>query len=50
MQDLRKDMEESKITYGMVEEALKSVTSEGGRFFGAIEKGAGTTDGKIAKS
>ena len=49
MMQLRKEMEAGTITYAMVEAALKDVTSEGGRFFGAIEKGAGTTEGKIAK-
>jgi hypothetical protein len=47
--DLLDDMSNHLITFEMVEGALKDVTSEGGRFFGAIEKGASTTEGKIAK-
>jgi hypothetical protein len=47
--DLLDDMSNKLITFEMVEGALKDVTSEGGRFFGAIEKGASTTEGKIAK-
>ncbi len=49
MGQLREEMSKHQITYGMVEDAMKQVTSEGGRFFGAIEKGAATTEGKIAK-
>lgn len=49
MIDLRKEMENHQITYAMVEDAMKQVTSQGGRFFGAIEKGAATTEGKLAK-
>lgn len=49
MADLRKEMENHGITYSMVEDAMKQVTSQGGRFFGAIEKGSATTEGKIAK-
>lgn len=47
--DLTKDMEDHKITYEMVTAAMKDVTSAGGRFFGAIERGAETTEGKLAK-
>jgi tape measure domain-containing protein len=49
MGELRKDMEKGLITYDMVEGALKVLTSAGGRFYGAIEKGSATTEGKIAK-
>ena len=49
MGELRKDMEKGLITYDMVEGALKDLTSAGGRFYGAIERGASTTEGKIAK-
>jgi hypothetical protein len=49
LEELRGEMEKHKITYEMVESALKDVTSEGGRFYGALEKGSGTTEGKIAK-
>ena len=47
--DLLDDMSNHLITFEMVEGALKDVTSAGGRFYGAIEKGSATTEGKIAK-
>ena len=47
--DLLDDMSNHLVTFEMVEGALKDVTSAGGRFFGAIEKGSATTEGKIAK-
>jgi len=49
MEVLREEMEKHQITYAMVEQSLKDVTSEGGRFYKAIEKGADTTEGKMAK-
>jgi len=45
--DLFKDMEAGKITIGVVAQALKVATSEGGRFYKAIEKGSTTTNAKI---
>jgi tape measure domain-containing protein len=49
MKDLKKDMEDGKISAAMVADAFADATKEGGLFFGALEKGAGTTEGKIAK-
>jgi hypothetical protein len=49
LEELRGEMEKHKITYEMVESALKDVTGAGGRFYGALEKGSKTTEGKIAK-
>jgi hypothetical protein len=49
MIDLKKAMEDGAISADMVTEAFRSATSEGGLFFGALEKGAETTEGRIAK-
>jgi len=49
MKDLKKDMEDGAISADMVSEAFKIATSEGGLFFGALEKGSQTTSGKFAK-
>jgi len=49
MLTLKKRMEDGAISASEVSDAFKSATSEGGMFFGAIEKGAATTSGKIAK-
>jgi tape measure domain-containing protein len=49
MQDLKKDMEDGAITVDMVKQAFISATSEGGRFYKAIEKGSDTTNAKINK-
>lgn len=43
---LREEMSDGAITADMVADALESVTSEGGRFYKAVEKGAQTTQGK----
>jgi tape measure domain-containing protein len=48
--DLMKRMEEGKISIKAVAEAFRIATSEGGDFYQAIEKGANTTSGKIAKT
>lgn len=45
---LRAEMEEGKITFNMVRQAMKDATSEGGRFFGLMEKQAETLDGKLS--
>jgi len=47
MRDLKKDMENGEISIGMVKDAFKSATSEGGRFYQAIEKGSAGTNAKI---
>lgn len=48
MGDLRKEMEAGQISFAMVEESFKKVTSEGGRFYGMLEKQAGTLNGKLS--
>lgn len=48
--DLMKRMEQGKISIKAVAEAFRIATSEGGDFYQAIEKGAATTSGKIAKT
>lgn len=35
---LKKEMEDGKISFAMVEDAFRTATSEGGRFFGMMEK------------
>ena len=49
MIELKKAMEDGAISSGMVTDAFKSATGAGGLFFGALDKGAATTEGKIAK-
>ena len=46
---LKKRMEDGAISSSEVAEAFKAATAEGGLFFKAIERGATTTSGKIAK-
>ena len=46
---LKKRMEDGAISSREVADAFKAATSEGGLFFKAIERGATTTSGKIAK-
>ena len=48
MAELRKEMEEGQISFEMVEDAFKSATSEGGRFFGMLDKQSTTLTGKIS--
>jgi tape measure domain-containing protein len=50
MAQLKKRMEDGAISALEVKQAFKEATSEGGLFFGAIQKGAETTSGKIAKT
>jgi tape measure domain-containing protein len=47
MQDLKKDMEDGAITVDMVNKAFVSATSEGGRFYKAIDKGSASTNAKL---
>jgi hypothetical protein len=47
MQDLKKDMEDGAITVDMVKQAFVSATSEGGRFYKAIDKGSASTNAKL---
>jgi hypothetical protein len=49
MGELRKKMEAQAISAKMVTKAFQSATESGGLFYGALEKGASTTEGKIAK-
>jgi tape measure domain-containing protein len=50
MGDLMKRMEKGGIGIKAVAEAFRIATSQGGNFYQAIEKGANTTSGKIAKT
>jgi tape measure domain-containing protein len=47
MADLKKEMEDGKISVKMVRDAFVNATSAGGRFYGAIDKGSATTSAKI---
>ena len=49
MIELKKAMEDGAISADMVTDAFRSATAEGGLFYGALDKGATTTQGKIAK-
>jgi tape measure domain-containing protein len=49
MVELKKAMEDGAISASMVTEAFRSATAQGGLFFGALDKGASTTEGRIAK-
>ena len=46
MGELRKEMEKGQISFQMVEDAFKSATSEGGRFYKMAEKQSQTVNGK----
>ncbi len=48
MQDLRKDMEEGNISFEMMQDAMKTATSEGGMFFGSMEKQSKTLNGQLS--
>ena len=48
VQQLTKDMENGAISIDMVEAAFKSATSEGGLFFGSLEKQSATYNGRLA--
>lgn len=45
METLRDEMAEGKISFEMVADAMKTATSEGGQFFGAMEEQSKTFDG-----
>ena len=49
VKDLMKRMEDGAISSGEVTQAFKDATSAGGLFYGALERGAATTEGKLAK-
>ncbi|HMO63297.1 MAG TPA: tape measure protein [Ferruginibacter sp.] len=48
MKDLKKDMEDGKISAQMVSNALQTATAAGGRYFGMMEKQSQTTAGRIS--
>jgi tape measure domain-containing protein len=48
MIDLKKDMEEGKISVAMVEDAMKTATAQGGRFFGGMDKASKTYSGRMS--
>jgi len=48
MADLKKDMENGAISADMVKESFKRATSEGGQFFGMLEKQSETLSGKLS--
>lgn len=48
MKQLKKDMENGEISIDMVKKAMTSATSEGGRFYGMMEKQSQTTGGRVA--
>ncbi len=45
MNDLKKEMEQGKISFTMVEEAFRNATSEGGRFYNMMDAHSQTTTG-----
>jgi len=50
MADLKKKMEDGAVSSDMVTQAFKDATSAGGLFYKAIEKGAESFNGKMAKA
>ncbi len=48
MGELRKDMEAGNISFDMVTESMKSATSEGGMFFGSMDKQSKTLNGQLS--
>jgi phage-related protein len=48
MKDLKKDMEDGKITVEMVKDAFKTATSEGGLFYKGMDRGAKTLSGTFS--
>lgn len=48
MRDLKKDMEDGKITTDMVTDAFKTATSEGGLFYKGMERGSKTLSGTFS--
>jgi len=48
MSDLKDDMSDGAISADMVTEAFKTATSEGGRFYGAMDKQSQTMTGKLS--
>jgi tape measure domain-containing protein len=48
MADLKDDMSNGLITFDMVKEAFTDATTEGGRFFGMLDKQSQTVSGKLS--
>lgn len=48
MRDLKKDMEDGKITVEMVTDAFKTATSEGGLFYQGMDRGSKTLSGTFS--
>lgn len=48
MGELRKEMEEGRISFQMVEQAMQDAASEGGRYFGLMEQQAGSLNGLLS--
>lgn len=48
MGELRKEMEEGRISFQMVAQAMKDATAEGGRYFGLMEQQAGSLNGLLS--
>ena len=48
MASLKKEMEEGKISVDMVKEAFRQATSEGGRFYGMMDKQSKTLEGTLS--
>lgn len=48
MKDLKKDMEDGKISTEMVADAFKTATSEGGLFYKGMERGSQTIGGRLS--
>jgi tape measure domain-containing protein len=46
--DLRKDMENGLVSFAQVEDAFKTVTSEGGRFYNLMQDQSKTTSGALS--
>ena len=48
MGELRKEMEEGRISFQMVAQAMQDATAEGGRYFGLMEQQAGSLNGLLS--
>ena len=48
MGELRKEMEEGRISFQMVAQAMQEAASEGGRYFGLMEQQAGSLNGLLS--
>ena len=48
MGELRKEMEEGRISFQMVAQAMKDATAEGGRYFGLMEQQSQSLNGRLS--